>query len=317
MRTRRLRDDRPSPALPPTVVFTLVLALLLGPVAGRAQDATDTSLEYDVSVDLPVTLAGAAGALAPRFLTDPNKTWTCRWCDRNARGEDTLNGLDVWARRHGRWSDRAKAHTWSNVTLGLSFAAPTGVLAGSQGVSGQELLIVLEASAVNMALTQGTKYLFRRKRPWAHDDDPPSGQHMGSRESVLSFLSGHTSLAFALAVSTGSLASLKGDDNKDWVWATGLTFAAATGYLRVASDSHYLTDVLAGAALGTAVGWGIPRLVDRTKEPSPEAVVLRPTPPVPAVSIRLGGAGPRSSGLVLGGGLHHGGPFLSASWTFR
>jgi membrane-associated phospholipid phosphatase len=317
MNAELLRDHPRRAALGPAGALLLGLALALNPVAGRAQDSTDTDIEYDTSVDLPVTLVGVAGALAPRFLTDPNRPWTCRWCDRDAAGDDTLNGLDAWARRDWRWADRAEAHKWSNVTLALSFVAPTSVSAASEGVSGNELLIVLEASAVNMALTQGTKYLFRRTRPWAHDGDPPPGQHMGSRDSVLSFVSGHASLAFAMAVSTGSLASLKGDDNKEWVWATGLTFAAATSYLRVAADRHYLTDVLAGAAVGAAVGWGIPRLVDRTPEPTPEPVVLRPTSPMPAFTLGLGGAGPRSSGVVLGGGLHHGGPFLSASWSFR
>jgi membrane-associated phospholipid phosphatase len=268
-------------------------------------------------VDLPLTLAGVAGTLAPRLLTDETKAWTCRWCDRDDGGDDTLNGLDAWARRSGRWSDRGMAHQLSNATLVASFAAPVGLLAASGGELSDDLLIVLEASAVNLAFTQGTKYLFRRARPWAHDQDPPAGQHLGSRDSTLSFVSGHASLAFAMAVSTGSLASLRGDDDKEWVWATGLTFAAATAYFRVAADRHYLTDVVAGAALGTAVGWAIPRLFDRRPEPAPEAAVLRPTPPVPAFSVALGGAGPRSTGLVLGGGLHHGGPFLSATWSFR
>ena len=42
------------------------------------------------------------------------------------------------------------------------------------------------------------------------------------------------------------------------MWATGLTFAAATAYLRVAADKHYFTDVLASAAIGVAVGWAVP-----------------------------------------------------------
>jgi membrane-associated phospholipid phosphatase len=38
---------------------------------------------------------------------------------------------------------------------------------------------------------------------------------------------------------------------------------AATGYLRIAADRHYATDVLAGAAVGTGVGLGWPLLVLR------------------------------------------------------
>jgi membrane-associated phospholipid phosphatase len=181
------------------------------------------------------------------------------------------------------------------------------------------MLLVLESAALTMAATQATKYLLRRERPWAHAKDPPEGERLGSRGSVLSFASGHASLAFAFAVSTGSLASLRGDSGKEWVWATGLTFAAATSYLRIAADRHYFTDVLAGAAIGTTLGWVVPRLVDRRPEPTdtPKArtretrvalfqLVVGPSP--------IGGRPGRS--VVLSGGLQGGGPFVSATLGF-
>jgi membrane-associated phospholipid phosphatase len=312
---RHRHDGRPA-GWWPAGAAVLGLALLLAPVEGQAQDATTPDLEYRAAVDVPLTLAGIAGALAPRYLSDEESSWVCRWCDRDEQGEDTLNAVDAWARRDWRWSDRSKAHSWSNTTLALSFVAPATLFTVNRGGLSDDLLIVLEASAVNLALTQATKHLFRRARPWAHYGDPPPDQYLGSRDSALSFVSGHTSLAFAMAVSTGSLASLGNDDGKEWVWATGLSFAAATGYLRIAADKHYVTDVLAGAALGTTVGWVIPRLFDRRESSATEPVVLRPTPPVPAFSVPLG-AGSHHSGVRLGGGLHHGGPFLSATWTFR
>lgn len=298
-------------------------ALVLGLAASGApaQDSTTDGLEYRPSVDVPVTLVGVGGALAPRLLTDPDRTHECRWCDRDDQGRDTLNGLDAAVRRHWRWTHREKAHDWSNRTLLLSLAAPTTAFAIARGGLdngfGSEMLIVLEASAVNMALTQATKYLVRRHRPWAQASDPPASQEMGSRESTLSFVSGHSSLAFAVAVSTGSLASLRGDKGKDWVWAVGLTSAATTAYLRVAADKHYFTDILAGAALGATVGWVVPRLFDRRPEPAGEPVVLRPTSPTPVFHVVIGGgSGPRPGGVLLSGGVHRGGPFVSASWSF-
>jgi membrane-associated phospholipid phosphatase len=204
----------------------------------------------------------------------------------------------------------------------LSFVAPTTAFVAARGGFsdgfGDEMLLVLESSALTMALTQGTKYLFRRERPWAHAGEVPEGEHMGSRDSVLSFVSGHSSLAFTLAVSTGSLASLRGDDGKEWVWATGLTFAAATAYLRVAADRHYLTDVLAGAAIGAAVGWAVPRLIDRREsDGGSDEGVARETP-VPLFTLALGAGrvgGPRSA-VLLTGGVQGGGGFVSAAWGF-
>lgn len=308
----------------PKMVGSLpVLLVVVGlPVAGlRAQDGSSEGLEYRPSVDVPVTLVGVAGMVGPPHLTDASKTWTCLWCDRDDQGRDTLNGLDAAARRHWRWSDREKAHLWSNVSLALSLAAPAAAFIGVRGGVGSgfggEMLIVLESAAVNMALTQGTKYVFRRERPWAHFDDPLPGQCRGSRESMLSFTSGHTGLAFSFAVSTASLASLRDDEGKEWVWATGLTFAAASGYLRIAADRHYLTDVLVGAAIGAAAGWVVPRLFDRHPEEAAEPVVRGPAPPVVAFSAVLGGGrGPRPSGVLVTSGFQGGGPFVSATWGF-
>ena len=40
----------------------------------------------------------------------------------------------------------------------------------------------------------------------------------------------------------------------------GFTLAAGVGYLRIAADQHYLTDILVGAAVGGLMGWAIPRI---------------------------------------------------------
>ncbi len=42
--------------------------------------------------------------------------------------------------------------------------------------------------------------------------------------------------------------------------------ASLTAYFRVAADKHYLTDVLAGAGVGSAIGFGLPYLAHRRKD---------------------------------------------------
>src|SRR6059058_3168029 len=70
----------------------------------------------------------------------------------------------------------------------------------------------------------------------------------------LSFFSGHATLAFALATSAGTVASMRHHRLAPVMWAVGLLLATTGGYLRIAADRHYATDVLTGALVGSAVG---------------------------------------------------------------
>jgi membrane-associated phospholipid phosphatase len=68
-------------------------------------------------------------------------------------------------------------------------------------------------------------------------------------------------MAFALAASSGTVASMRGYRLSPLVWGSGMALAAATAYARIASDDAWLTDTLAGAGLGTAVGVLVPLLL--------------------------------------------------------
>jgi membrane-associated phospholipid phosphatase len=50
------------------------------------------------------------------------------------------------------------------------------------------------------------------------------------------------------------------------IYVAGGLIGAATAYLRIAADQHYLTDVVTGAVLGSAVGAGVPYLFHRPRE---------------------------------------------------
>jgi hypothetical protein len=105
--------------------------------------------------------------------------------------------------------------------------------------------------------------------------------------------------------------------DREWVWGTGLALATTTGVLRVMSDQHYATDVIAGMATGALLGWLVPRL----HKPDPVAVTPRVTvaPPAAAtpgptavlrVPVRPGG------GTSLEGGVARGGPYLAVAWRW-
>ena len=100
-----------------------------------------------------------------------------------------------------------------------------------------------------------------RIRPFAYNEQTPLQDKLDA-EARKSFFSGHTTVAFASAVFLSSVYDGYFPDSKykNYVWAGSLLTASLTGFLRYASGAHFPTDVLAGAVVGSAVGYLIPYL---------------------------------------------------------
>ena len=184
----------------------------------------------------------------------------CRWCggpneiDRSVR--NTLV-LDVDSRgTAARMSDITSYVLSPAVDMGLVLA---GTLASpSTAALMDDLIPIGESMVVTLWVTRALKVSFGRTRPYAHFSGP-----IGDEDNV-SFPSGHTSRAFALATSAGYIAHVRGYKVEPYVWASGMTLAVTTAYLRIGADKHYLTDVLAGAAIGVSAGLTVPLLMRRT-----------------------------------------------------
>ena len=112
-------------------------------------------------------------------------------------------------------------------------------------------------------LTYGTKDIFKnavnRYRPYCYFEGRPGDQASGYADS---FLSGHTSLAFMAAGFLTSTFLTEYPDSKWRIPVVGISYTLATGIAagRIMSGSHFLTDVIAGAAIGSLYGYLIPAL---------------------------------------------------------
>ncbi len=134
---------------------------------------------------------------------------------------------------------------------------------GNPDSAGQVALMNAQALGVTFFATTALKHMIGRQRPpeGACYDDPDADPGCAKRDT-LSFPSGHTSMSFAgaglVCLNHEQFQPLGGPWDKAACY-TALGAAATVGALRIASNSHYLTDVLAGAALGLAGGYLFPK----------------------------------------------------------
>lgn len=266
------------------------------PGSARAQDgmrAPLPALRHDLAVDLTVTGVATAYWLTTELLKGALAPERCRWC--------SPPGVDADVRDALRWNATKTADALSWVTaLGLAPVALVGLdvlaahRAGDAGAAWVDALVIAEAAALAMALNQTTKFLVGRERPFVHAL-PEADKRATAQPSDnnVSFYSGHTTFPFALAVAAGTVAELRGYDLAPWIWATGLTVATATAYLRIAADKHYLSDVLVGALVGAAVGYLVPWVFHRPRAqaaPAPEPLSVAGTPLTGGALLSVGGA---------------------------
>lgn len=182
------------------------------------------------------------------------------------------NALEI---RPTNIGDRYTARDTSDVLLSFAVTSPIffdSMLTAwyqrrSPEIALQMALIDAEAFAIAGALQETTTALVSRQRPYVSDCGkglPADTLDCTNPGQDRSFFSGHATLSFTAAGLTCEhhlTLRLFGGGAKDVLTCIGaLVVAGATATLRVMSDQHYATDVLAGALVGSAVGLGVPAL---------------------------------------------------------
>jgi membrane-associated phospholipid phosphatase len=264
------------------LTFVLLLAMT---ATARADDAPRTKrLGYDTRVDVAITATGAVWMIAAELLKADLVPEKCRWCYRRSNGDSALNFIDRSTRNAFIWKDTDLA---GSISSGIAFVfmplASVGLPAAAAGYDKQlhyapvDSLLIAEATILAADLNQLVKFIFVRERPYVHylPHLPEGIQGLGDSPSDanLSFYSGHTNLAFAMAASSGTVAYLRNYRLAPLVLGTQLAAAFSVGYLRIAADRHYLSDVMVGAVLGSLIGSLVPLLFHGPSSAAPE-----PTP---------------------------------------
>ncbi|MEM7104921.1 MAG: phosphatase PAP2 family protein [Bacteroidota bacterium] len=161
------------------------------------------------------------------------------------------------------WSKRAQRQ--SDVLLHTSPIAPLAfpLVAGnnSRKELGVTYVIAFEGMLASYTLTELTKLIVKRKRPYVYGKSDFRGNLFG-KESWKSFFSGHT----AFTATNYYMAAKMFNDfypDSNWrpvVWSTAAIVPAITAWKRVQGGKHFVTDVVVGYVVGAAVGILIPEI---------------------------------------------------------
>jgi membrane-associated phospholipid phosphatase len=181
------------------------------------------------------------------------------WFDRTATGN--------WSESWGDRSDEFRNLVVGTTFLTLGFEGTRSLLKGRPGDGATLAVMVGELYAFLLGTSYTTKALVGRKRPYAFNPGMTLEERyriasFEGNDVFFSFFSGHATSAFAAATFTSTVFTDLFGPSK-WshlVWGSTVTLAGMTAYSRVKAGKHYPSDVIVGAAVGSALGYLVPRL---------------------------------------------------------
>lgn len=172
-------------------------------------------------------------------------------------GLSSINSFDRWAAR----PYSKTLHITGTVTEVISMAAPLALFATDKSEWGVWAVMYAESLLWANGIKEAIKFSVKRERPYMYFDGAPQNK-VDDGDYLKSFPSGHTTMAFNGAVFLSYTFSKYFPESK-WkipVIAGSMSFAVATGIQRILSGNHFITDVLAGAAIGSFTGFMVPFL---------------------------------------------------------
>lgn len=257
------RDPRLcAPIAPAWFAGACLFVILAVPARAVAEEAAPraSDLRLDLHADSAVTGASAGiglilelivgtGELRPQAPVDPSVLLSIdrpsALSDETEESGPLLSNIALGA----SLAYAAFDSTWRGLEEGSSSAATYGVL-------------YAEALAINWALVGVVKIAVRRPRPIAYREYRRTGMVSSDTNTALSFYSGHTA-AVAGVAATATYLAFDRDPMGFEGWLTLGLGGLLTGFVavqRVRAGAHFVTDVIAGALVGAAVGTLVPHL---------------------------------------------------------
>ncbi|MCK6550312.1 phosphatase PAP2 family protein [Myxococcota bacterium] len=238
-----------------------MLAPLVAVAALATAQAPGQLYELRPAFDVGTTVSmGLVGYLVDQAKHDFDALGPCPERPSGLCDAATVNGLDRWVTTQSSTLARRLSDL---LVLSIATAplALSGVeLATSDGIAdpgrrfGEESLVTLQVYGLTLLSTNLIKVAVKRPRPLTYNP-AFSAEARFDGDARLSFPSGHSSMAFAAATTLAlGLFDRHGGSAGAWTGAA-LGYGAATtvASLRMLGGKHFVTDVVAGAVLGTVV----------------------------------------------------------------
>jgi hypothetical protein len=201
------------------------------------------AFEVDVAVDLTTTMSLVATTFLLQLeVPELGGSSPCGGpCDPR-----TVNSMDRWVIEY----ESPLARTMSDVVGAAMLVLPLVSIFEYP----EDSLIAGQALAATLLVTQTLKIMIQRPRPLAYNPSFPEEERFEG-DARLSMPSGHTSITFASATAFAvpwftrhnGLLSFAGV-------AAAYSAASFVAVMRILGGKHFITDVLAGAAIGIGVG---------------------------------------------------------------
>jgi undecaprenyl-diphosphatase len=235
----------------PPIRCLIVVALLLFSVGAHAQQTQDSDCDDDSEQTCSTAVSRSFSAVKA-YVTAPLHWRSREWLYFG--GAVAAIGLahhyDSTVRTH--FVDNSPEGIGNSNSHALSDAAPAAaILIGTWAYANliddndgrREAGAMLEAAVLSSGMAYVFKYASGRKGP-DQTTDPNQWWSGGN-----SFPSEHTTAAFAI----GTVLAESGNDSYRWVRRIiGYGAAGYTAYARLSHNAHWLSDTVAGAALGAA-----------------------------------------------------------------
>lgn len=236
-------------------LFVLLLSLTLGPIYAQNSFVSPYALTY--KLDLPMATAGL-GLNFAYFLLDKKS---------EALNSNFVMSLD---RANINSFDRSAAYNWSRPAAKASDGLMIGTMLAPSLLFfdrnvrndwGKVGVIWAQTMALNTGITNITKVLVKRTRPYVYNPNAPD-HYKYERDASYSFFSGHTSVTASMSFMSAKIFNDYNPGSKalPYVWTGAAVLPAAAALLRWKAGKHFFSDVLIGYITGAAIGILVPHL---------------------------------------------------------